>query len=193
MPGADPAPHKRAERAGAPGESGRHGAPASTMDTAANVLVCRPSDGRGPGRRPEAAMCVQGVDVQCVLQFTLIHAAGCALHRRASRVIHCPKLFLILSLVFRSGKIGTETEKNEKERRTPGRAAGSSGASSSSRLRGAPAQHTPSLSTPLPSQEEGEKDGDAGRARAQTAPIWEQTGAAPGRGGERAATAPGAL
>ena len=38
-------------------------------------------------------MCVQDVDVQCVLQFTLIHAAGCALHRRASRVIHCPKLF----------------------------------------------------------------------------------------------------
>ncbi len=33
-------------------------------------------------------MCVQGVDVQCVLQFTLIHAAGCALHRRTSRVIH---------------------------------------------------------------------------------------------------------
>ena len=33
-------------------------------------------------------MCVQDVDVQCVLQFTLIHAAGCALHRPPSRVIH---------------------------------------------------------------------------------------------------------
>lgn len=33
-------------------------------------------------------MCVQGVDVQCVLQFTLVNAAGCALHRRTSRVIH---------------------------------------------------------------------------------------------------------
>lgn len=33
-------------------------------------------------------MCVQGVDVQCVLQFTLILAASCALHRRTSRVIH---------------------------------------------------------------------------------------------------------
>ena len=37
---------------------------------------------------PEAAMCVQDIDVQCVLQFTLIHAAGCALHRLTSRVIH---------------------------------------------------------------------------------------------------------
>lgn len=33
-------------------------------------------------------MCVQDVDVQCALQFTLIHAASCALHRRTSRVIH---------------------------------------------------------------------------------------------------------
>lgn len=33
-------------------------------------------------------MCVQDIDVQCVLQFTLIHAAGCALHRHTSRVIH---------------------------------------------------------------------------------------------------------
>ena len=46
-----------------------------------------------PRDGPEAAMCVQDVDVQCVLQFTLILAASCALHRRASRVIHCPKLF----------------------------------------------------------------------------------------------------
>ena len=37
---------------------------------------------------PRTAICVQDVDVQCVLQFTLIHAAGCALHRRTSRVIH---------------------------------------------------------------------------------------------------------
>ena len=36
----------------------------------------------------EAAICVQNVDVQCVLQFTLIHAAGCVLHRHTSRVIH---------------------------------------------------------------------------------------------------------
>ena len=33
-------------------------------------------------------MCVQDVDVQCVLQFTIGNAAGCALHRLASRVIH---------------------------------------------------------------------------------------------------------
>ena len=43
-------------------------------------------------------MCVQDIDVQCVLQFTLIHAAGCALHRHTSRVIHrlelCSRLLL---------------------------------------------------------------------------------------------------
>ena len=37
---------------------------------------------------PGTAMCVREVDVQCVLQFTPVSAAGCALHRRASRVIH---------------------------------------------------------------------------------------------------------
>ena len=40
------------------------------------------------GMAPTAAMCVQDVDVQCVLQFTLILAASCALHRHTSRVIH---------------------------------------------------------------------------------------------------------
>lgn len=40
-------------------------------------------------RKPAAAICVQDVDVQCVLQFTLIHAVGCALHRPTSQVIHC--------------------------------------------------------------------------------------------------------
>lgn len=38
-----------------------------------------------------AAMCVQDVDVQGVLQFTLILAFGCALHRHTSRVIHHSK------------------------------------------------------------------------------------------------------
>ena len=46
-----------------------------------------------PKDGPLAAICVQNVDVQCVLQFTLIHAAGCVLHRRTSRVIHRLKLF----------------------------------------------------------------------------------------------------
>lgn len=40
-------------------------------------------------------MCVQDVDVQCVLQFTLVHAAGCALHRHASRVIHRLELYTV--------------------------------------------------------------------------------------------------
>jgi hypothetical protein len=42
---------------------------------------------------PEAAICVQDIDVQCVLQFTLILAAGCALHRHTSRVIHRLELY----------------------------------------------------------------------------------------------------
>ena len=37
-------------------------------------------------------MCVQDADDRCVLQFTLHNAAGCALHRRASRVIHRSEL-----------------------------------------------------------------------------------------------------
>ena len=45
---------------------------------------------------PEAAICVQDIDVQCVLQFTLIHAAGCALHRHTSRVIHRLELYQLL-------------------------------------------------------------------------------------------------
>ena len=64
-------------------------------------LICSPTLRRAwPRDGPEAAICVQGVDVQCVLQFTLIHAAGCALHRRTSRVIHRSKLFLVFVFVL---------------------------------------------------------------------------------------------
>ena len=59
-----------------------------SSERARRLLSNRPSDRRGPGTVPGAAMCVQDIDVQCVLQFTLIHAAGCALHRHTSRVIH---------------------------------------------------------------------------------------------------------
>lgn len=51
-----------------------------------------------PPEWPEAAMCVQDVDVQCVLQFTLVHAAGCALHRHTSRVIHRSELYHVCGL-----------------------------------------------------------------------------------------------
>ena len=44
--------------------------------------------------RTDAAICVQDVNVQCVLQFTLIHTVGCALHRHTSRVIHRLELSL---------------------------------------------------------------------------------------------------
>ena len=65
--------------------------------TACDCCLTDPETGVASGRT-KAAICVQDVDVQCVLQFTLIHAAGCALHRHTSRVIHR------LELYFRSEK-----------------------------------------------------------------------------------------
>eukprot|EP00745_Piridium_sociabile_P017881 TRINITY_DN266_c0_g1_i3.p1 TRINITY_DN266_c0_g1~~TRINITY_DN266_c0_g1_i3.p1 ORF type:complete len:280 (-),score=-8.14 TRINITY_DN266_c0_g1_i3:149-988(-) len=67
------------------------------------VELSRPSDGRGQRTEPLAAICVQSVDVQCVLQFTLVHAAGCVLHRRTSRVIHRLKLFSCFGFGHRRG------------------------------------------------------------------------------------------
>ena len=72
------------------------------------------------------AICVQEVDVQCVLQFTLIHAAGCALHRHTSRVIHRLELF------FRDPRVAHKV-------RTPGRGnipAGARGLPAAERLPG---------------------------------------------------------
>ena len=44
-------------------------------------------------------MCVQDIDVQRVLQFTLIHAANCALHRHTSRVIHRIESFTLVNVI----------------------------------------------------------------------------------------------
>jgi hypothetical protein len=63
--------------------------------TPRDVLVTDPETGVASGL-PEAAICVQDFDVQCVLQFTLINAAGCALHRHTSRVIHRLEWSLVL-------------------------------------------------------------------------------------------------
>lgn len=84
-----------------------------------------------PRDGPEAAICVQGVDVQCVLQFTLIHAASCALHRRTSRVIHRSKLFLIC-FVFQRFQVKSKRLRSEKAMRRLGR--GLRGRSQSRRL-----------------------------------------------------------
>jgi hypothetical protein len=70
-----------------------------------------------PRERPRAAMCVQDVDVQCVLQFTLSNAASCALHRLASRVIHRSEVGF--SFVFKGRELfrtlpATVTRKMEK-------------------------------------------------------------------------------
>jgi len=48
-------------------------------------------------------MCVRNVDVQCVLQFTLLLAVGCVLHRPTSRVIHRSELSFCLR------QLGNET------------------------------------------------------------------------------------
>lgn len=58
------------------------------------------------GRVLPTAMCVRGVDDLCVLQFTLIIAAGCALHRRTSRVIHRIEL-CFLGFERRRGQLPT--------------------------------------------------------------------------------------
>ena len=78
---------RRRENADARGPGRAHRAKERDCFNSPTLRRAWPRDG------PEAAICVQGVDVQCVLQFTLIHAASCALHRRASRVIHRSKLF----------------------------------------------------------------------------------------------------
>ena len=67
--------------------------------------VKRPSTERGPGSNRRAAMCVRSVDDQGVLQFTLIHAVGCVLHRRASRAIRRLQLFRV-GVKFGAGRRG---------------------------------------------------------------------------------------
>ena len=66
------------------------------------VLRQKPTLNRAwPRERPRAAMCVRSVDDQGVLQFTLIHAVGCVLHRRASRAIRRLQLFQRLHISAR--------------------------------------------------------------------------------------------
>ena len=72
----------------------RRGATAQGTSNACDCCLTDPETGVASGKT-KAAICVQDVDVQCVLQFTLIHAAGCALHRHTSRVIHRLELSLL--------------------------------------------------------------------------------------------------
>ena len=72
-----------------------------------------------PRELPEAAMCVQDVDVQCVLQFTLIHAAGCALHRPPSRVIHHLELYKQRCQIRPTEQHSTRAPRFGHEDRTP--------------------------------------------------------------------------
>lgn len=60
------------------------------------VCITDPQTDVARAAKARAAMCVRNVDDQGVLQFTLILAAGCVLHRRTSRVIHRQELFQFL-------------------------------------------------------------------------------------------------
>ena len=77
--------------------SARQKEPPAMGRTSPTLRRAWPKDG------PLAAICVQSVDVQCVLQFTLVHAAGCVLHRRTSRVIHRLKLCSVCFLFHARG------------------------------------------------------------------------------------------
>ena len=72
---------------------------ATTSALARNIprflLTTDPQTDVARAAKARAAMCVRSVDDQGVLQFTLILAAGCVLHRRTSRVIHRQELFLV--------------------------------------------------------------------------------------------------
>ena len=50
-------------------------------------LIVDPQANVAPGI-PEAAICVQVIAAQYILQFAIVIALCCALHRFASRVIH---------------------------------------------------------------------------------------------------------
>jgi hypothetical protein len=91
--------------------------PSSLDERARDRRSTDPETGVASGL-PEAAICVQDIDVQCVLQFTLIHAAGCALHRHTSRVIH--RLELSRHFRYRRGEASVAVV-----RPGQGRAAGS--------------------------------------------------------------------
>lgn len=51
------------------------------------LLIVDPQANVAPGI-PEAAICVQVIAAQYILQFAIVIALCCALHRFASRVIH---------------------------------------------------------------------------------------------------------
>ena len=60
-------------------------------------------------------MCVRNVDDQGVLQFTLIHAVGCVLHRRASRAIRRLQLFRVFVISTSSASVSSLGSGEESE------------------------------------------------------------------------------
>jgi len=58
-----------------------------TMPVIFIIIIVDPQANVAPGI-PEAAICVQVIAAQYILQFAIVIALCCALHRFASRVIH---------------------------------------------------------------------------------------------------------
>lgn len=52
-----------------------------------------------PTKYVGSAICVRHVSVSGALQFAVLHAVSCVLHRPASRVIHCSELSSLFSYV----------------------------------------------------------------------------------------------
>ena len=88
---------RRSRVAGAVRESAHRRLPVRRDDLASLSAETTLRRTRPGPRGARAAMCVQNADDHCVLQFTLIIAAGCVLHRRTSRVIHRQELSLTAS------------------------------------------------------------------------------------------------
>ena len=77
------------------------------------ITINNPQTDAATAIKTVAAICVQDVDVQGVLQFTLSIAASCALHRHTSRVIHRPELCTAYFYFFLFTKVKVEKKKKK--------------------------------------------------------------------------------
>ena len=66
-----------------------------TMPVICVISIVDPQANVVPGI-PETAICVQVIAAQYILQFAIVIALCCALHRSASRVIHRSEYFFSL-------------------------------------------------------------------------------------------------
>ena len=112
---------RRARRQGRPRRANLNPALAPAAQARARAANAPTPTLRQTHRRdwPDGAMRVQKVDVQCVLQITLLLALSCVLHRLASRVIHRRESFPMRLLVsLRSFVLTTFAHKCGRRART---------------------------------------------------------------------------